>query len=62
MAWRKCDAAAIKKPLRRSGGTMVLMRDGKPTQMTFEDFATRRGKPGTTQIQERDRMTACADR
>jgi hypothetical protein len=48
----KRDAAAIKKPLL-SGGTMVLMRDGKPTQMTFEDFAGRLGKPGTTQIQER---------
>ncbi len=48
----KRDAAASKKPLL-SGGTMVLMRDGKPTQMTFEDFANRVGKPGTTQIQER---------
>jgi putative lumazine-binding protein len=48
----KRDAAAIKKPLL-SGGTMVLMRDGKPTQMTFEDFANRVGKPGNTQIQER---------
>jgi len=48
----KRDAAAIKKPLL-SGGTMVLMRDGKPTQMTFEDFANLVGKPGTTQIQER---------
>jgi putative lumazine-binding protein/tail assembly chaperone len=48
----KRDAAAIKKPLL-SGGTMVLMRDGKPTQMTFEDFADRLGKPGTTHIQER---------
>jgi len=48
----KRDAAAIKKPLL-SGGTMVLMRDGKPNQMTFEDFADRLGKPGTTQIQER---------
>ena len=48
----KRDAAAIKKPLL-SGGTMVLMRDGKPTLMTFEDFANRLGKPGTTQIQER---------
>src|SRR5215510_8314509 len=36
----KRDAAAIKKPLL-SGGTMVLMRDGKPSQMTFEDFADR---------------------
>lgn len=48
----KRDAAAIKKPLL-SGGTMVLMRDGKPSQMTFEDFAARVAKPGTTQIQER---------
>ena len=48
----KRDAAAIRKPLL-SGGTMVLMRDGKPSQMTFEDFADRVGKPGTTQIQER---------
>jgi putative lumazine-binding protein len=48
----KRDAALIKKPVL-SGGTMVLMRDGKPTQMTFEDFATRVGKPGTTKIEER---------
>ena len=48
----KRDAVAIKKPLL-AGGSMVLMRDGKPTQMTFEDFADRVGKPGTTQIQER---------
>jgi hypothetical protein len=48
----KRDTALIKKPVL-SGGMMVLMRDGKPTQMTFEDFATRVGKPGTTQIQER---------
>jgi hypothetical protein len=48
----KRDAATIKKPLL-SGGTMVLMRDGKPSQMTFEHFADRVGKPGTTHIQER---------
>ena len=48
----KRDAAAIKKALL-GGGTMVLMRVGKPTQMTFEDFADRVGKPGTSQIQER---------
>ena len=48
----KRDAAVIKKPLL-SGGTMVLMRDSKPSQMTFEDFADRLGKPGTTSIQER---------
>ena len=48
----KRDAAAIKEPLL-PGGTMVLMRDGKPTQMTFDDFAVRVGKPATTQIEER---------
>jgi hypothetical protein len=46
------DAAAITKPTV-PGGTMVLMRDGKPVQMTFEEFATRVGKPGTTSIEER---------
>ena len=48
----KRDTATIKKPLL-SGGTMVLMRDGKPSQMTFEDFADRLGKPGATQTRER---------
>jgi hypothetical protein len=46
------DAAAIKAPLL-PGGTMVLMRDGKPVQMTFEEFAERVGKPGKAQIEER---------
>src|ERR1700761_7164231 len=48
----KRNAAAIKQPLL-PGGTMVLMRDGKPVQMTFEAFAERVGKPGTTHIEER---------
>lgn len=48
----KHDANAIKKPLL-TGGTMVLMRDGKPVQMTFEDFADRVGKPGTSHTEER---------
>src|SRR5262245_13620978 len=48
----KRDAEAIRKPLL-TGGTMVLMRDGKPTQMTFEAFADRVGRPGTTKIEER---------
>src|SRR3954454_19764510 len=48
----KRDPQAIKAPLL-PGGTMVLMRDGKPVQMTFEAFAERVGKPGTTHIQER---------
>jgi hypothetical protein len=46
------DAAAIKEPTL-PGGTMVLMRDGKPTQMTLEAFADRVGKPGTSHIEER---------
>ena len=48
----KRDAEAIKKPLL-AGGTMVLMRDGKPTKMTFEAFADLVGKPGKAQIEER---------
>ena len=48
----KRDAAAIKAPTL-AGGAMVLMRDGKPVQMTFEAFAERVGRPGTTQIEER---------
>jgi hypothetical protein len=48
----KRDAAAIKAPTL-PGGTMVLMRDGKPAQMTFEAFAERVGKPGKTHIEER---------
>jgi len=48
----KRDAEAIKKPLL-TGGSLVLMRDGKPVQMTFADFADRVAKPGTTHIEER---------
>src|SRR6185312_12599229 len=48
----KRDAELIKKPLL-IGGSMVLMRDGKPVQMTFQEFAARVGKPGTTHIEER---------
>ena len=48
----KRDAEAIRQPLL-PGGTMVLMRDVKPTQMTFEAFADRVGRPGTTHIEER---------
>ena len=48
----KRDPVAIKAPTL-PGGTMVLMRDGKPAQMTFESFAERVGKPGTTKIEER---------
>jgi hypothetical protein len=48
----KRDAAAIKEPML-PGGTMVLMRDGKPAQMTVEAFAERVGKPGPNHIEER---------
>jgi hypothetical protein len=48
----KRDAAQIKAPTL-PGGTMVLMRDGKPTQMTFEAFAELVGKHSKTQIEER---------
>jgi Putative lumazine-binding len=51
-AMAKRDAQAIRKPLL-NGGAMTLMRDGKPTQMTFEAFADQVGKPGTTHIEER---------
>ena len=46
------DAAAIKAPAL-PGTFLILMRDGKPSQMTFEAFAERVGRPGTTQIEER---------
>ena len=48
----KRDGEAIRKPLM-AGGTMVLMRDGKATQMTFEVFADRMARPGTARIEER---------
>src|SRR5258708_6539272 len=48
----KRDTAAIKKPLLPGGG-LVLMRDGKPTQMSFDSFADLVGKPGKAQIEER---------
>ena len=46
------DAAAIRAPLL-PGGSMVLMRDGKPVRMTFDDFATHLAQPGATKIEER---------
>jgi hypothetical protein len=48
------DAAAIRAPLL-PGGSLTLMRDGKPVQMSFDDFAARVAKPGTTRIEERIR-------
>jgi hypothetical protein len=46
------DAAAIKAAAI-PGTVLVLMRDGKPEQMTIESFADRVGKPSKTQIEER---------
>jgi hypothetical protein len=48
----KRDATAIKAPTL-PGGTMVLMRDGKRAQMTFDAFAERVAKPSKTHIEER---------
>jgi hypothetical protein len=46
------DPAAIKAAAL-PGTVMVLMRDGKPTQMTIEAFADRVAKPSKTHIEER---------
>ena len=51
-AMSKHDAAALKAPLL-PGGTMVLMRNGKPNQLTFDAFADIIAKPGKSQIEER---------
>lgn len=48
----KHDPVALKKPLL-PGGTMVLMRNGKPTPLTFDAFADIIAKPGKGQIEER---------
>jgi hypothetical protein len=48
----KRDAAAIKASAM-PGTSLILMRDGKPSQMTIEAFADRVGKPGKTAIEER---------
>jgi len=46
------DVAAFKAPLLPGGG-LVLMREGKPHQMTFDAFAELIGKPGKAHIEER---------
>jgi hypothetical protein len=48
----KRNAAAIKEPLLHDG-TMVVMRNGTLTQMTFEAFADRVQTSGKTHIEER---------
>ena len=45
------DAAAIKAATL-PGGMMVLMREGKPLQITLESFADRVGKPGPMNSRE----------
>jgi hypothetical protein len=51
-AMAKHDVAAFKKPLL-PGGSLTLMRNGKPVQMTFDAFADAIGKPGKVPIEER---------
>jgi hypothetical protein len=48
----KRDPQLIRNPAV-SGANMVLMRNGKPVQMTVEAFADRVGKPATSHIEER---------
>lgn len=51
-AMAKHDPAAFKQPLL-AGGSMVLMRNGKPTQLTFDAFADIIAKPSKAPIEER---------
>lgn len=51
-AMAKHDPAAFKQPLL-PGGSMVLMRNGKPTQLTFDAFADIIAKPSKAPIEER---------
>jgi len=51
-AMAKHDVAAFKKPLL-AGGSLTLMRDGKPVQLTFDAFADAIGKPSKVPIEER---------
>lgn len=46
------DAAAIRAPLL-PGGSLTLMRDGQPVQMSFDDFAARVARPAPQRIEER---------
>jgi hypothetical protein len=51
-AMAKHDVAAFKKPLL-PGGSLTLMRNGKPVQLTFDAFADAIGKPSKAPIEER---------
>ncbi len=46
------DAAAIKAPLL-PGGSMVLMRNGKPVRLSFDEFASHLDPHDSTPIEER---------
>jgi hypothetical protein len=48
----KRDATAIKKPLL-AGGTVLLMRNGQPSRITFDEFVDLVSGPGPKQIEER---------
>ena len=58
-AMAKRDAAAMKKPLLSEGG-MALMRDGEPTQLTFDAFADMVGKQGQSADRGADSRSAGA--
>jgi hypothetical protein len=51
-AMAKHDAAAFKKPLL-PGGSLTLMRNGKPVQLTFDAFTDLIAKPSQAPTQER---------
>src|SRR5579859_8255032 len=51
-AMAKHDAAAFRKPLL-AGGSLTLMRNGKPVQLTFDAFADAIAKPSKGPIEER---------
>jgi putative lumazine-binding protein len=51
-AMAKHDVAAFKQPLL-PGGSLTLMRNGKPVQLTFDQFAEAIGKPSKGPIEER---------
>jgi len=51
-AMAKHDVAAFKQPLL-PGGSLTLMRNCKPVQLTFDQFAEAIGKPSKSPIEER---------